>query len=386
MSKEEGIITRITGGDFLTEIEGSWTVFTETFEASAGKFSKFSADEVTNFGTPETDDNEDYKYFDEGWWSSDEAGNNRIKEAEVGQEVFFHIKMKNVTEKNANVNIQLYDHDGALNLDDKITIVESGTNKVVSSKPINNNKALVRLTLSDGLVSFIEDDYGDEIELYFECSYKNESPDLPAKPENYLKVYEKTETITVLIELPHSSYTDKLNRKGLGGHTAIIIGEEYYDFGPQPGEPFNSEGRPWWDKMSQSGNLTKNDILIILNDNQMREDWNIVGRVCLIEIDLRKSEMEKVEKWWVNRYNNLGTYSVIPFIGEQCTSTVRISIEENTNVFDLFPENDLVNINTITSTTQSPQGFLDLLLSSGRHTNGKKKGKLLNITKEYNEL
>ena len=47
-------IIRITEGEHITQIEGSWTVFTDTFEAYAGQFSHFTATNGTNFGNPKT--------------------------------------------------------------------------------------------------------------------------------------------------------------------------------------------------------------------------------------------------------------------------------------------------------------------------------------------
>lgn len=46
-------IIRITEGEHRTEIEGSWTVFTDEFEAYAGRFSHFTAKEKTLFGLPD---------------------------------------------------------------------------------------------------------------------------------------------------------------------------------------------------------------------------------------------------------------------------------------------------------------------------------------------
>lgn len=46
-------IIRITEGEHTTEIEGSWTVFTDEFEAYAGQFSHFTAKNGTLIGNPE---------------------------------------------------------------------------------------------------------------------------------------------------------------------------------------------------------------------------------------------------------------------------------------------------------------------------------------------
>ena len=45
-------IIRITEGEHITNIEGSWSVYTDTFEASAGQFSHFTAKEGTHLGDP----------------------------------------------------------------------------------------------------------------------------------------------------------------------------------------------------------------------------------------------------------------------------------------------------------------------------------------------
>jgi hypothetical protein len=63
--------------------------------------------------------------------------------------------------------------------------------------------------------------------------------------------------------------------------------------------------------------------------------------------------------------------------GEQCTTTVKISIEESTKVFSAFD---------ITSTTQTPEEFLELLTKKGEHTYGLKKETKLSVTTEYREL
>lgn len=46
-------IIRITEGEHITQIEGSWTVFTDEFEAYAGQFSHFTAKNGTLIGNPE---------------------------------------------------------------------------------------------------------------------------------------------------------------------------------------------------------------------------------------------------------------------------------------------------------------------------------------------
>ncbi|MET3730498.1 hypothetical protein [Moheibacter stercoris] len=410
MASGGGSITRITGGDFLSEINGNWNVYTDSFIAQAGNVSAFTATEGTNHGNPSKDEDPYSSYFEEGWWSSDKEGNERIIQATIGQTVYFHIKTKNIKDPNAEVLLQLYDYDGIFNKDDKIDIYLNDANSPLVSQKVTNNKVVIPLILTEDLVRYIEDDAGSEIELYFDCAYQEDQVELPLSKSQYLKVSEKTSTLTVLIELPHSEIDGKLNQKGLGGHTGIFIDDEYYDFGPQPGKPFLSEGRPWWDTMNEKGNFTKDEMMNLLNNdfptiveqNKILDDFivtneinypptsrlamNITGEVYLLDIHVHESEKERVKKWWNDRYNDLGKYSIIPILGEQCTTTVRISLSKNTNIFDLFPNSDLLDVNTITITTQTPKGFLKFLQKSGRHTSGEQKTKKIEVTKKYNEI
>src|SRR5690606_8697983 len=168
MAENGGTITRITGGDFLTEINGSWNVYTDIFVDQAGAVSAFTATEGTNQGEPETDDDSLASYFEEGWRSVEEEGRQKIKKAQIGNIVYFHIKTKNITENDAKISLQLYDHDGIFNRDDKIDIFLENSTAPLVSKEVINNKVVIPITLTENLVSYIEDDFGTEIELYFE--------------------------------------------------------------------------------------------------------------------------------------------------------------------------------------------------------------------------
>ncbi|WP_278352719.1 hypothetical protein [Chryseobacterium gleum] len=217
-------IIRITEGENITAIEQNWTVFTDHFEAYAGNNSHFTAKNGTFIGEPKKDISEEKKYFVEGWWSSDADGKNRIIEAFIEDTVYFNIITQSIpdidpiTKKPSEIAIQLYDDDGSWgNSPDPINVREVKKDPVtgkdikgdlVTSKTVTGNKVSYSLTLNKGLVSFIEEDAGDEIELYFECGYKNErNVKLPASSANYLKVFEKEVKITVLVELPHSKET-----------------------------------------------------------------------------------------------------------------------------------------------------------------------------------
>ena len=178
-------ITRITGGDFITEAD-NWTVFCDNFDAQAGRYSLFTADKGTNYGTPEKDIEKETHYFKKGWWALDKEGKKEIKNAAIGDVVYFHLITKNIpdinpkTKKKSQVNMELYDYDGLFNPSDII---------IKKAEYVYNNRLVYELHLSNNLLKFIKEDYGEEIELYFECSYEHENNiPLPFNTDLYLIV------------------------------------------------------------------------------------------------------------------------------------------------------------------------------------------------------
>jgi len=309
-----------------------------------------------------------------GCWTDSE--DNSITKALLGETVRFHITTENAQDGD-EVFLTIYDKD--LISDDKIS-----ETKVI----ISGNKGYVDIKLEESWIKFIEDDNGVEIELYCECEYNKIKKDFPVKEKDYLLVYEKGETVTVLIELPHPDSMGKLNAKGLAGHTGIIIGDDYFDFGPGEQIPrglkaafAKPDGRPWWD----ISDLGKQDILHILNndypadesDKRNRLSYRITGEVNLLDICIQKNEFRKLKEWWVNRDKNPGKYSVNPALGEQCTTAVRISLEESTSIFKFY---------NITSTTQTPGGLLNLLTTKAKHTAGKRVYQLVTVSEVYPQL
>lgn len=79
-------------------------------------------------------------------------------------------------------------------------------------------------------------------------------------------------------------------------------------------------------------------------------------------------------KWWEERYKHLKIYSVLPWTGEQCTTTVKTAIQE------AFPF-EISGKNWIPDTTQAPGGLLqDLKLfisTSKQHLNQMAKNTLI---------
>jgi len=130
-------------------------------------------------------------------------------------------------------------------------------------------------------------------------------------------------TLTIITKLP-DPYAKILDGNGLGGHTGIGIGVDFYDYGPDTDQPNGSNvfGRPgdqWWNDESffpgyGPDDINLNDILGNLGDLAHGLD------VFKIRMSVCSADADKIKQWWENIYANLGSYSVA---GDQCTSCVR---------------------------------------------------------------
>jgi len=203
--------------------------------------------------------------------------------------------------------------------------------------------------------------------------------------------------ITIIVELPHSKETG-WGAKGLSGHTAMAIENEFYDYGPDyddnkvyseskyqadlnkdgdmldevtaneiPDLGFKfAPGRPWWGEMINSKNPKNVTLTQVYNFISM--DWrntNIYGTVYKIEFYVKKKEAEKMHDWWENRYQHLQIYSVKPWTGEQCTTTTKHAL--------------IAGGIAVPSLTQTPEGILDDLKSI-KSTSYQHHGEMATIT------
>lgn len=438
-----GNITRIIGGKNSIETE-EWIVFTDNFTASAGKGSHFTADSGTNFGTPKETPPVG-AYFQKGWWT--DKDNKPITEAMIGEDVKFYIQMdKTKVPTGSKITFALKDWDGILNEDDTIGLYSSTIDKstglylqITELITDSNGKASVSISLLKNLIPLIESDKGDEIELYFDCSYYDKSDreterlSLPAEESQYLIVYENEVLITVFVELPHSKETG-VGAKGLAGHSAMAIGEKYFDNGPDYYSPiineneydhdFNQDGdkkdivfikqdkiydkqgndtgktksvmyddkgnqiskmdykfapgRPWWGEMVAARlNISAeyvriNDVLNFIKLDWYDDDTNIYGKIHTIEFYVKESQANKMVKWWEERYKHLKVYSVLPWTGEQCTTTVKTALQQ------------IGDYNWLPDVTQTPGGLLEDLRAF-KSTSKQHLGELSMITIIKNE-
>ncbi|AZA83809.1 hypothetical protein C1637_13760 [Chryseobacterium lactis] len=338
-------------------------------------------------------------YFVRGWWT--DKHNRPIKEAGIGDTIRFHIETEHV-DGGDEIIFAVYDSDGAEFLDDKLSLTIQGTTNDYNKVKIIGNKGFIEWTTGEGSRALLLENFeGDELELYVKCEYKGNIVSLPHDSDNYLLLYEKEVLITVLIELPHSKETG-WGAKGLAGHSAMAIGEQYFDYGPDydlnnNGTPnqnssgeivpmnerdydvdFNNDGdkddivnidentldfknapgRPWWGEMVAKRlnkipeDVKLSEVLSFINLDWYNDGTNIYGKVHKIEFYVKDNEAKKMMRWWQERYKHLKIYSVFPWAGEQCTTAVKSAIQD---AFSFKTRGE----NWIPDTTQTPKGLLE---------------------------
>jgi hypothetical protein len=98
-----GTITKTTGGDHNIYSDGNIVY-------NSGTSVSLTSDAGITHGEPKDLPSSTLlkKYFQDGWWSSDEVGDIKIKEALVGDHVYFHIITKNIPDGEI-VQMKLYD-------------------------------------------------------------------------------------------------------------------------------------------------------------------------------------------------------------------------------------------------------------------------------------
>jgi len=365
----------------------------------------------------------------DGFWS-DATGAKKgiITEATYGEKVKFTVGTKDIPDGTV-LNFTLFDSD--INPDDELSGSFSAT--------VNNNVAELEFTPDIKWEEKAKWEYDKVVEVYFkiEAVIKSKkltptnqdikiSAELPKKEEDYLTIYPKEVKITVLVELPHSHYkvidgwksivNDLKNvevpdpgllasAKGLAGHTAMAIGDRYFDYGPRNVRGVYSEvdydadfnkdgdkldnvtlsspsymfapGTPWWGSfVANKKGIKPKDVTLDMVLKFIKLHWlgneqppgsgnypnstNIYGAVHKVEFFVTEEQAKKMIDWWENRYNHPKIYSVFPWDGEQCTSTVKTALQE-AGIY-------------IPDETQRPDGILSDLKSFIFSTSVKHKG------------
>ncbi|QLL57748.1 MULTISPECIES: hypothetical protein [Empedobacter] len=106
--------------------------------------------------------------------------------------------------------------------------------------------------------------------------------------------------------------------------------------------------------------VTLNQVLDFIGLHWYNDGTNIYGEVHKIEFYVKESEANKMLNWWEKRYKHLKVYSVYPWKGEQCTTTVKTAIQQ---AFPFGVTAILGVKNWIPDTTQMPSGLLEDLIS-----------------------
>ena len=190
-----GKITRLTVQKSSTEVGGDFEGFYKKLSMSAGDNNGFKA-KVTNHGKPKEAELKK-GFFVKGWWSSDEAGNDKITEAIIDDSVYFHIETRNIP-NGKHIGTVLYDDDVKRATEEKDS--NKGSDKIklgpkngndyrfLNYREVQNNKVVISITLGGVMAKMIEEEEDKTIELFFACSYDGQNTELPIAFSDYLKV------------------------------------------------------------------------------------------------------------------------------------------------------------------------------------------------------
>ncbi len=132
-----------------------------------------------------------------GWWTSDKGGNKTIKQAHLGDTVYFHIRTVNIA-SGEKISLKLYDLDvstvdeifGTYFLDylnpddDEFDEQEVHKQGYVNSKGI----ATIELLLQESWENDLAADFAYNLELYWEATYKGSTKNVPKRKDDTLKV------------------------------------------------------------------------------------------------------------------------------------------------------------------------------------------------------
>ncbi|WP_459926426.1 hypothetical protein [Flavobacterium covae] len=241
-----GKITRICNGSFVSEISGSYECYTDKFEINAGGKSTIGGKKETKKGEPEKAKS-DHKHIIRGWWSADTAGNKPIREALLGDIVYFHAETENIADGDG-IFMSLFDddvHSAKEEQDDS-----KGSDRIVLNGKqddfvkVKGNKVVRKIDLTN-LSKWVESEADKTIELFFTCSYKKENVQLPVSFADYLKVKGMPKIIFV------------------NGHWNNIANK----IGMSPGQG----GEKYWDFFTGKFQSFKNQVDIYLNYNKSEE-------------------------------------------------------------------------------------------------------------------
>ncbi len=135
--------------------------------------------------------------FSQGYWTYDEEGKQPLKEAKLGDTVYFHFKIKGIAAEK-EIDLQLFDYDvfrvpHAFFLDVNPDDDKFPEEEIHKTATVKGGKATVELLLQEKWALVIDDDHkfasrDQKIELYWKVKFGNYKKDLPDKKEDFLRV------------------------------------------------------------------------------------------------------------------------------------------------------------------------------------------------------
>ena len=133
--------------------------------------------------------------FIKGYWTNDKNGTTILKEAKLGDTVYFQVDTKGLADKQ-EITLKLREQDKNIFMMDWIDPDDKKfpEEEVVKKATIKDDKATVELVLQESWESMIKDDSDNAfsldstLELYWEISYGWRKAELPSKDDNYLRV------------------------------------------------------------------------------------------------------------------------------------------------------------------------------------------------------
>jgi len=140
--------------------------------------------------------------FIEGFWTKDKGGKKKLKEAVLGETVYFHVTTKGLAD-NQEIILKLYEQDKNIFMIDWIDPDDEKfpEEEVVKKATIKNNKASIKLLLQENWEVMIKDDSDNafsldsKLELYWEASYGRRKKELPTNDDNFLLVGYNNKTL-----------------------------------------------------------------------------------------------------------------------------------------------------------------------------------------------
>lgn len=130
----------------------------------------------------------------EGYWTKDQAGEQALSKAKLGETVYFQVKTSGIAD-GQEIKLKLYEQDKVFIVGDCLDPDDDKfpEKEVVKDATIKNGVAAVELALEEKWEGMIADDHDNAfsldqtLELYWEVSYGKRKKELPLNDENYLR-------------------------------------------------------------------------------------------------------------------------------------------------------------------------------------------------------